>query len=202
MVTDPVYDPSGGHPCLDFVNSVDRMTHRPPVERLRSYADLVAWSTAAGTLPGGHSELTRAARARPGEAEAVLARARELREALYRIFAAGLEGAAPAPADLARMNAELAHALSRARVEARSDGFAWSWDAGAPELDLPLWPLARSAAELLTSHERALVKRCAGETCLWLFLDHTKNHARRWCDMKVCGNRAKVRRHRRRATSS
>jgi predicted RNA-binding Zn ribbon-like protein len=202
MVTGPVYDPSGGHPCLDFVNSVDRTTHRPPVERLLSYADLLAWSAGAETLPGGPAELTRAARARPAEAEAVLARARALREALYRIFAAGVEGTVPAPDDLARMNAELAHALSRARVEARSDGFAWSWEAGAPELDLPLWPIVRSAAELLTSPERALVKRCASETCLWLFLDHTKNHARRWCDMKVCGNRAKVRRHRRRAASS
>src|SRR6185503_20701185 len=100
MVTDPLYDASGGHPCLDFVNSVDRMTHRPSVERLRSYADLLTWSAAAGTLPGGHSELARAARARPAEAEAVLARARELREALYRVFAAGLEDTALAPADL------------------------------------------------------------------------------------------------------
>jgi predicted RNA-binding Zn ribbon-like protein len=59
----------------------------------------------------------------------------------------------------------------------------------------------RAAAELLTSPERALVKRCASDTCLWLFLDRTKNHARRWCDMKVCGNRAKVRRHRKRAAA-
>jgi len=86
-------------------------------------------------------------------------------------------------------------------VEPRGTGFVWSWDADTPELDRPLWPIVRSAAELLTSPERELVKRCASDTCLWLFLDRTKNHARRWCDMKVCGNRAKVRRHRRRATS-
>lgn len=202
MVTESSYDPSGGLPCLDFVNSVDRMTHRAWVERLQSYADLLAWSSAAGTLPAGIAGLTRAARARPAEAVAVLARARELREALYRIFAALAAGTSPAPDDLARMNAELAQALSHGRIEARDGGFAWSWAADTPALDLPLWPLVRSAAELLTSPERELVKRCASDTCLWLFLDRTKNHARRWCNMKICGNRAKVRRHRRRTARS
>lgn len=202
MVTGALYDPSGGLPCLDFINTVDRMRHRPWVDRLKSYADLLAWSSAAGTLLRAEPGLTRAARTHPREAEAVLARARELREALYRIFAALVEGTAPLRDDLARMNIELGHALARTRLEPRDHGFAWSWDAGAPELDLPLWSIVRSAAELLTSPERELVKRCASDTCLWLFLDRTKNHARRWCDMKICGNRAKVRRHRRRAASS
>lgn len=202
MVTGPLYDASGGHPGLDFANTVDRTVHRPWVDRLKSYGDLLAWSSAAGILSAGLPELTGAARAHPRQAAAVLARARELREALYRIFAALVAGTSPAAADLARMNAELARALSRSRIEPRDDGFAWSWDAKPPELDRPLWPIVRSAAELLTSPERELVKRCASETCLWLFLDGTKNHARRWCDMKVCGNRAKMRRHRRRARES
>jgi predicted RNA-binding Zn ribbon-like protein len=36
---------------------------------------------------------------------------------------------------------------------------------------------------------------CASEDCAWLFLDKTKNKRRRWCDMKICGNRVKARRH-------
>ena len=202
MVTGAVYDPSGGVPCLDFVNSVDRMTHRPWVERLKDYRDLLAWSEAAGTLPEGGQRLARAARIRTADAAAALERARELREALYRIFSALVEGGSPAKGDLARMNGELARALSQSRIEPRDGGFAWSWDTETPELDLPLWPIVRSAAELLISSERELVKRCASDTCLWLFLDRTKNHARRWCDMKVCGNRAKVRAHRRRSAGS
>jgi predicted RNA-binding Zn ribbon-like protein len=177
------------------------MTHRPWVDRLKGYADLLAWSSAAGTLSAGPSALGRAARARPAEAEAALERARELREALYRIFAARIEGTKPARNDLARLNRELARAQAHLGLEPQGDGFVWSWNTDAPELDLPLWPIARAAAELLTSSERALVKRCASDTCLWLFLDRTKNHARRWCNMKVCGNRAKVRRHRKRAAA-
>lgn len=201
MVTGALHDPCGGLLCLDFVNTVDRMTHRPWVDRVKGYSDLLAWSTAAGTLPDGSQALARAARVRAPEAEAVLGRARELREALFRIFSAVIVGEPPARPDLARLNAELAQALSHSRIEAQGKGFAWGWEAGDAELDRILWPIARSAAELLTSSERELVKRCASDTCLWLFLDRTKNHARRWCDMKVCGNRAKVRRHRHRAAT-
>jgi predicted RNA-binding Zn ribbon-like protein len=199
MVTGPLHDASGGHPALDFVNSVDRTVGKPWIDRVKDYRDLLAWSEAAGTLPVMPARLARGLRERATEADAALARARETREALFRIFSAVAAAAQPAADDLERLNAELGRALAHARVEPSAEGYVWAWDAGTPSLELPLWPLVRSAAELLTSPERRLVRRCASETCLWLFLDRTKNHARRWCDMKVCGNRAKVRRHRRRA---
>ena len=50
-----------------------------------------------------------------------------------------------------------------------------------------------SAAELLVSEKINSVKSCGG--CGWLFLDTTKSGRRRWCDMRICGNRAKSRRH-------
>ena len=62
-----------------------------------------------------------------------------------------------------------------------------------------LWPIIRSSADLLVSDELELVKICDNDECRWLFLDTSRNHRRRWCDMKVCGNRAKVRRFRARA---
>jgi predicted RNA-binding Zn ribbon-like protein len=55
-----------------------------------------------------------------------------------------------------------------------------------------------AAAELLSSPESALLKVCAGEDCGWVFLDRSRNQARRWCDMKTCGNTEKARRHYRR----
>jgi predicted RNA-binding Zn ribbon-like protein len=61
-----------------------------------------------------------------------------------------------------------------------------------------LAPIVRAAAELLTSDDRARIRECGSETCFWLFMDHSKNGTRRWCDMKVCGNREKARRHYRR----
>ena len=61
-------------------------------------------------------------------------------------------------------------------------------------LDYPLWPIARSAADLLVSADVALVHECASDVCSWLFVDRSPGRRRRWCDMKVCGNRAKARR--------
>jgi predicted RNA-binding Zn ribbon-like protein len=58
-----------------------------------------------------------------------------------------------------------------------------------------LWPLAQSAGALLTGDQRARVRECSGHDCRWLFLDLSRNHSRRWCDMNDCGNRAKARRH-------
>ncbi|MCB0153982.1 MAG: CGNR zinc finger domain-containing protein, partial [Anaerolineae bacterium] len=58
-----------------------------------------------------------------------------------------------------------------------------------------------SAAELLTSDRLNRVGQCAGESCGWLFLDTTRNHSRRWCEMEHCGNRAKAKRHYRRRTT-
>jgi predicted RNA-binding Zn ribbon-like protein len=59
-----------------------------------------------------------------------------------------------------------------------------------------LWPVARSAAELLTSGDLARVGQCPGEECGWLFLDTSRAGRRQWCDMADCGNLAKVRRFR------
>jgi predicted RNA-binding Zn ribbon-like protein len=56
-----------------------------------------------------------------------------------------------------------------------------------------LWPTVRSAAELLASNNLPFVRACSSKTCQWFFLDTSKNHLRRWCSMKLCGNRAKVR---------
>jgi predicted RNA-binding Zn ribbon-like protein len=81
--------------------------------------------------------------------------------------------------------------------ELRYSGGEFSWHWGGPEqaLDRPLWPIVRSAAELLSSDERTLLRECAAETCSWLFLDRSRSRRRRWCDMATCGNRAKARRH-------
>jgi len=65
-------------------------------------------------------------------------------------------------------------------------------------LAAPLWPVAWSAADLLTSGRVARVRACADRRCGWMFLDASRSRRRRWCSMEACGNRAKARRHYRR----
>nr|WP_299505359.1 CGNR zinc finger domain-containing protein [uncultured Rhizobium sp.] len=52
---------------------------------------------------------------------------------------------------------------------------------------------ARSALRLLGEPAAERMKICGN--CGWLFLDRSKNKSRYWCDMAVCGNRAKASRH-------
>src|SRR5437773_1881421 len=91
---------------------------------------------------------------------------------------------------------EYARAAPFARLSATDDGFAWTLDSSAAELDAVLRPLVESAVSLLTSERLARLRRCGNSTCYWLFLDETKNCSRRWCEMASCGNLMKVRRHR------
>jgi predicted RNA-binding Zn ribbon-like protein len=181
---------------LDFANTLNGRLTAHPQELLNSYADLVAWSQEARILTARQAEqLGHQATRRTTEAMSACERAIVLREAIYRIFSAvARHGSAPA-ADLETLNAILSDALTLLRIVAKGDGFTWAWSGLEEALDRVLWPIALSAAALLTSGELKTVRECAAPNCGWLFLDTTRNRSRRWCDMRVCGNRAKAHRH-------
>lgn len=189
---------------LDFANTLRRRLTDRPLERLGSYADLVGWSQEAGLLTAAEARrlLGRAMRS-PREAAAALRRAIRLREATYRTFSAVAAGRVPEEADLGALNQALTTAMAQARVVRSGKGFAWETAGDEEALDRPLWAVARAAAEFLTAGDLGAVRKCAEERCAWLFLDESRNRSRRWCDMRVCGNRAKARRHyeRQRSTS-
>ena len=192
----------GGRICLDFANTLGQHEPEPLSEWLASYDDLVWWALRADILPEEEAPaLFARARENPGEAAEVFRRAIELREAVFRIFSAAAAKRDPDPADLEVLNRELALAMPHARVAPVTPGSCgcdWAWEeTGA--LDRVLWPVARSAAEALTSEDVGRIGECAGEGCQWLYVDTSRNHSRRWCVMSDCGNRAKAKRHYHRA---
>jgi predicted RNA-binding Zn ribbon-like protein len=188
----------GGDVSLDFTNTVGGKRGLSTREYLNSYADFVLWCQQGDLLDKSAAEtLLRNAARNPDESAATLQRAIALREAIYRIFAALASGERPQTSDLDHLNAELSTHHGRLRVASSRKGFTWTWTNEDGALDQPLGPIARSAAELLTSpHLLEHVRQCEGDTCGWLFVDSTKNHSRRWCVMSECGNVAKVRRFR------
>ena len=192
---EPIFEYTGKRLCLDFTNTVeDRMTD--PRELLQSYNDLLLWGQQGQLLTNEEtSRLREEAVHHRKEAEGVLQRATNLREAMYRILVAAAEESSPAQDDLLTLNAEVARTMSQACIVPAEDGFAWDWQHKEQALDCVLWPVVRSASALLTSEHLADVRVCAADDCGWLFLDTSKNHSRRWCDMKSCGNRAKARKH-------
>ena len=177
----------GGHPALDFVNTIDWRGRAAAKDYLASPAALVAWATGAG-LPG-----TRAAAARPSAA--LFKSAIALREAGHRLFRAAAAGKPGPAADLALVNRLLRRAAARRALVPRGLGYVWLRAAPHEPLGPLLAMLAAATAELLASPALARVRLCAGPGCGWLFLDESPNRSRRWCAMESCGNRAKGRRH-------
>jgi predicted RNA-binding Zn ribbon-like protein len=189
----PVFDLDTGHPCLDFANTLTTSGQ----EHITSYADLLAFAEQSQLLTPDEAAWLRAEGERdPVVADGVVVRARNLRAALKSLFSALARGKVPTERDRAVLNGNLAVSMSHAMVlpNAADDGFHWDW--GGHDLDTPLWPITRSAADLLTSdHDRPLIRECGAEDCRWLFLDTTRNRSRQWCSMQSCGNRQKARRH-------
>jgi predicted RNA-binding Zn ribbon-like protein len=132
-----------------------------------------------------------------------LSRALELREAIYALFRAVIASQGAPASSLQPLNRTLSEAMAAAGIRPAAEGFTWGWRDDEPQPMRILWAIARSAAELLTGPDLDRVKFCPGEGCGWLFLDKTRNGKRRWCEMEVCGSRAKMRRYhqRRRAAA-
>jgi predicted RNA-binding Zn ribbon-like protein len=111
------------------------------------------------------------------------------------VIAAASSGRRARPADLSLVNEQVADTFSGAALAQAGERF--SLETHAEEgLDPVLRPVVRAAVDLLTSDDLSKVGRCADDSCGWLFLDTTRSGTRRWCDMRFCGNRNKVRRFR------
>jgi predicted RNA-binding Zn ribbon-like protein len=190
-----IFDLTGGLLCLDFANTVDDRTEIHPQELLTSYRDFVSWSQQAQVLTVQEAQqLLEKAAKRPLEATKVLKRAIEVREAIFRIFKAVAEDESPENEDLVILSVAQAEAQKHAQIVPDMNGFRWDWACKPNDLDCMLWPVVRSAADFLTSDDLDTVRVCASDNCNWLFIDTSKNHSRRWCNMKSCGNREKARR--------
>jgi len=186
----------GGHPALDFINTASERNQEQLTERIGSYDDLLDWSSQAEILDDKRIKRLRAeASQRPRAARAALQRAREMREAAFRLFNALIEGKAPNNADLLLLNRRARKVATGGEVQwAKGQFVAPTPPSGAP-LDEPLDEVTRGIVDVLTGEAGTYVSRCCDCDCSWLFLDRSPARARRWCSMSDCGNRAKARRH-------
>jgi predicted RNA-binding Zn ribbon-like protein len=214
----PLFDLMG-NVCLDFINTLDNRPSGKPKELLKSYYELARFGEDTGILtPQELDFFYERVHLIPDEAQEAMRRARNLREALYDIFSAVLNKKPAPQLALDRLNTNLHDAALHSWlvqpkiaepkiaepkivepkiVEGKlppDDGrLQWRFEPMTASLGAMLRPIARAAADLLASSDLALVRTCASPTCQWFFLDTSKNHHRRWCSMKQCGNRAKVR---------
>jgi predicted RNA-binding Zn ribbon-like protein len=182
-----------GNLCLDFVNTLDDRPSGKPKELLQGYDDLARFASETGILTPAQADcLLEKVPPRSDEAEDALRQARNLRETLYAIFSAVVKGQKVPQTAMDRLNASVHAAALHSRLVQNDERCEWRFDDPGSSFSSILWPIARAAAELLASDQLPFVHACSSPTCQWFFLDTSRNHHRRWCSMKLCGNRTKV----------
>ena len=187
---------SGGHPALDFVNTLDDRPFERPVETLATYRDLVHFSELAALI---EPAVAQNLRAHSGPAcLRIVTRARALREHFFRILTA-VHADEPVPqADLEAIAAAARLARAACILVAQTSGglASYSWSNPA-SVETPLHACALAVEGLLvTDVDRGRIRKCGASDCEVYFVDTSKGHRRRWCSMENCGNREKQRRWR------
>lgn len=178
------------HPALDFVNTLDyRGTPEKTIELIESYEDLLRFSEQTGILTNSEARSLR----KSAHNQKILRDAITLREAFGRICYNIARLKMPLSTDLDILNESIKKASTHRVIQMEKGQLGWTWDESENPLT-PLWRLALISSELLTSPDVSRLRICESETCQWLFLDKSKNHSRRWCNMQTCGNREKARR--------
>ena len=186
----------GGELAFDFTNTSSGRGSPTQQDHLRVAENVVAWARHAKLLGPADTEwLSEKVATDEALARRLLRRALDLREALHAIgVAVAAGGAAPAP-EVARLAKEHAACVACAQLTPDGGRYVWTWIPREAPIEALLGPIALSALATLGQADLTRVKRCEGEKCGWLFFDTTKNKSRRWCEMEICGNRAKQKRH-------
>jgi predicted RNA-binding Zn ribbon-like protein len=179
--------PLGGHPALDFCNTLAGWGEADPTDYLHTYDHLAVWSLASGLIePDVADNIRRRGRRNRGEAERVLREARAIRASIYAVALRLRAGP-----DWVRVSDAVSEAACRSELELGAHGASWHLPVGVG-IRLPVLAVARAAGNLLTSLDAGAVRACPGSDCGWLFIDRSAR--RKWCTMATCGNRAKARR--------
>ncbi|QLD50514.1 ABATE domain-containing protein [Paraburkholderia fungorum] len=189
-------------PGLDFLNSVATPVDEA-VDWISDGEGLLAWLDQAALVPRTVLEAMRS-QSSPAELDALAARARELRE-WFRGFVQKRKGrplAAKDPREIEPLNQLLAQDYQHGEIVMNASNGATRFELRASRRwqspESLLMPIAEVLARLVCEEDFTYVKACEGPRCTLMFADHTRGHARRWCSMAMCGNRAKVAAHRKR----
>lgn len=179
---DTVFEHVANAGCLELTNSVpDR--HDADRDWLADVESAGAWAVSLGLPP-----------ARPLADDELRALIR-LREAVFGVVRAHVDGASVDPRLVRELTHEHARGLERHGYIGDGGGFRRDWPSTWSGAALRAY-FASSAVELMTGPQLDRVKQCPG--CGWLFVDTSRNRSRRWCSMDMCGGRDKALRHYRR----
>jgi predicted RNA-binding Zn ribbon-like protein len=182
----------GGHPATDFINTLDwRFRESGAEELLKRFTDLVRFMIQSKLISAAQGRrLVNAVDDR--SAERTLKTARILRESLADFLYARLDGRQPSSHCVSRLQEHFQDARAHQKLAWKKGLVEWTWNED-DKATLPLHILSSRASDLIVSTDLANIRACCNPECRWIFVDVSKNHTRRWCSMKICGNRMKAR---------
>src|SRR5262249_7663417 len=185
----------GGLVCLDFANTTEQLRSDRPYDWLTSYAVLIAWSRARGTVElEAVKRLADRAKRYPSAAKEAFERALIARH-LIRDFAAALADKKSVIEPVRHLNVLLERAPPQPAIEMPRKGTRGRFELPGANPGEPCWRILWSFTALSTSDASSRVRRCEGRGCGYYFVDVTLNRSRRFCSSAGCGNRARARRH-------
>ncbi len=176
---------AGGLYGVDFCNTFDHRHDPPEYDFFPDRDALLEWGRAQGTLP-------KRIRTTPPSAGTSMSRVRTVRLLIFHLLLPFARSSTPSKSDVSAFNELYQETFKKIRLASTGVGYVLACQTVDP-VDWILCEAVRSVADLLLSNRQNRIRECEG--CGWLFFDSTRNHSRRWCTMKICGNRAKAHRH-------
>ena len=184
----------GGHPAIDFLNTVKYRGAADPQDRLESLADFIEWAQIAGLLSVGEAKTMLRHTKDTNSTTRVHRQICAFREQLRVLFEGTNPGKAQYNQAVSRVEAEIFALRPVAAIDQQSGVLTRHIEINTHN-DLKARIVA-VVAEILTERADLKIKTCGGSNCDWLFIDRTKAGRRQWCDTRTCGNNARVRRFR------
>jgi len=190
----------GNQVCLDFINTQVVLNGRP-VDLLATFSDLVTWLVQVHLLTEEEAKKIERQWGKQVEEAQTLEQARAFRVTLREMVKRIAAGRPVPQAAIEAINGMLRYRIGYPQLTRRRGKFDRGYQAESQEANQLLGLLAEAAMDLLGTCDFSLIKKCQNPLCVLFFYDTTKNHARHWCSMTICGNRSKVAAHYRRHRS-
>ena len=183
-----------GHLALDFANTLDyRYDPDRLIDLLPNYERFLAFCRQSGVITAAQMRKLLDGQSE-SDSRRVLKEVIEFREALYFLILSAVQGRRAGGSHLRTLNRILSEVRALDEVVWHKRGFDRRSRDLTERPDGPLRQVVDAAVGLITSSDIEDVRECSEKTCRWLFLDRSRNHSRRWCDMQLCGNRSKAKR--------
>jgi predicted RNA-binding Zn ribbon-like protein len=184
---------------VEFANTLE-YERGEPVDAVPTIDALLGWLRQRDLVSdrGCISESGRLRR-EPAEAERRLERFRHLRRLIHEVAASAYRHGEPSKGQVRELNHVLRHGLHYHQLHLHAEGTRYAFAQVGDRLDQARATIASSLAQFLADDDAWRLRTCANPDCRFIFIDRSRTGRRRWCDMRTCGNQAKVARHRARA---